>query len=128
MNNIINNLKQNPKIIFSIIIIIFTIYLMWIFNLDKRAIAIVTILIGFITNLFAGISLIVASIPIIGPVIIKIFSISFIWIVNLVGYLTSIVAIKKGYKKTIISHRIITTTLVIGIIIGYILGYLLPIN
>ena len=48
--------------------------------------------------------------------------------INLTGYITSIIAIKKGYKKTIINHRIIATTLIIGIGIGYILGNLIPVK
>ena len=58
----------------------------------------------------------------------KLFTIPFFWILNLTGYFTSLVAIKKGYGKTVMSHRIITITLLTGILIGYILGYLIPVR
>ena len=95
---------------------------------DVRAIAIITFVVGYITNVFAGLSILTASIPIIGPIIVKLLTIPFFWMLNLTGYFTSLVAIKKGYNKTIISHRIITITLLLGILIGYILGYLIPVK
>ena len=97
-------------------------------ELDVRAIAIITLVVGYITNVFAGISILTASIPIIGPIIVKLFAIPFFWMLNLTGYFTSVVAIKKGYGKTVMSHRIVTLTLLSGIIIGYILGHLIPVQ
>ena len=36
--------------------------------------------------------------------------------------------IKKGYGSDMLSHRIITIALLIGIILGYILGHLVPVR
>ena len=104
------------------------VYFMLELKWDVRAIAIITLVVGYITNVFAGLSILTASIPIIGPIIIKLFTIPFFWMLNLTGYFTSIVAIKKGYSKTVISHRIITIALLAGIVIGYILGSLIPVR
>ncbi len=104
------------------------VYLMLKLEWDVRAIAIITLVVGYITNVFAGLSILTASIPIIGPIVVKLFAIPFFWMLNLTGYFTSLVAIKKGYGKTVISHRIITITLLTGILVGYILGYLIPVR
>ena len=109
-------------------IIALFIYFMLKLEWDVRAIAIITLVVGYITNVFAGLSILTASIPIIGPIIVKLFTIPFFWMLNLTGYFTSMVAIKKGYGKTVMSHRIITITLLTGIVIGYILGYLIPVR
>jgi len=128
MSSFFRSIKKHPKTISTIIVIIIFIHLMLRLEWDVRAIAIITLVVGYITNVFAGISLITASIPVIGPIIVKLFTIPFFWMLNLTGYFTSLVAIKKGYGKTVISHRIITITLLTGILIGYILGYLIPVR
>jgi hypothetical protein len=128
MSSFIQTIKKHPKTISTIFVIGLIIYLMLKLELDVRAIAIITLVVGYITNVFAGISILTASIPIIGPIIIKLFAIPFFWMLNLTGYFTSVVAIKKGYGKTVMSHRIITLTLLSGIIIGYILGHLIPVQ
>tara|TARA_B110000263_G_scaffold225904_1_gene217183 strand:- start:313 stop:699 length:387 start_codon:yes stop_codon:yes gene_type:complete len=128
MSNFFQTIKKHPKTISTIFVIGLIIYLMLKLELDVRAIAIITLVVGYITNVFAGISILTASIPIIGPIIVKLFAIPFFWMLNLTGYFTSVVAIKKGYGKTVMSHRIVTLTLLSGIIIGYILGHLIPIQ
>ena len=128
MSNFFQTIKKHPKTISTIFVIGLIIYLMLKLELDVRAIAIITLVIGYITNVFAGISILTTSIPIIGPIIVKLFSIPFFWMLNLTGYFTSVVAIKKGYGKTVMSHRIVTLTLLSGIIIGYILGHLIPVQ
>jgi len=128
MSSFFQTIKKHPKTISTIFVIGLIIYLMLKLELDVRAIAIITLVVGYITNVFAGISILTASIPIIGPIIVKLFAIPFFWMLNLTGYFTSVVAIKKGYGKTVMSHRIVTLTLLAGIIIGYILGHLIPVQ
>ena len=128
MSSFFQTIKKHPKTISTIFVIGLIIYLMLKLELDVRAIAIITLVVGYITNVFAGISILTASIPIIGPIIVKLFAIPFFWMLNLTGYFTSVVAIKKGYGKTVMSHRIVTLTLLAGIVIGYILGHLIPIQ
>ena len=101
---------------------------MLVYKLDIRAITIITLLLGYITNVFVGLTTIVGLIPLIGPLIIKIFSIPFFWLLNGMGYFTSAYAIKKGYCRDILSHRLITIVLLIGIVLGYILGHLIPVR
>ena len=54
-----------------------TIYLMLHFQLDIRAITIITLLLGYITNVFIGLVALIGFIPIIGPLIVKVFTIPF---------------------------------------------------
>jgi hypothetical protein len=128
MSSFFQTIKRHPKTISTVIVISIIIYSMLLLKWDVRAIAIITLVVGYITNVFAGLSILTASIPIIGPIIVKLFAIPFFWMLNLTGYFSSLVAIKKGYSKTIMSHRIVTIALLIGIIIGYILGYLIPVQ
>ena len=128
MSSFFQTIQKHPKTISTIMVISVFVYLMLKLEWDVRAIAIITLVVGYITNVFAGLSILTASIPIIGPIVVKLFAIPFFWILNLTGYFTSLVAIKKGYGKTVMSHRIITITLLTGILIGYILGYLIPVR
>jgi len=121
-------IKSNPKTIFTLLGIAISVYLMLVFNLDVRAIAIITLLLGYITNIFVGLTTLVGLVPIIGPLIVKVFTIPFFWLLNGMGYFTSAYAIKKGYGRDIVSHRLITITLLTGIVLGYILGHLIPVR
>jgi len=98
------------------------------FKWDIRAITIITLLLGYITNIFVSLVSLIGFIPIIGPLIIKVLTIPFFWFINSISYFTSAYAIKKGYGRDILSHRLITLALLIGIVLGYILGHLIPIR
>ena len=97
-------------------------------NIDRKLVAILSLLIAWLTNAFIGIGTFVALIPIIGPIIVNIFSIPFFWLMNGVGYFTTAYAVKKGYKKQLITHRLLTFVLLTGLVIGYVLGHLIPVN
>jgi hypothetical protein len=128
MSSFFQTVKKHPKTISTVMAIVLFVYFMLVLEWDVRAIAIITLVMGYITNVFAGLSILTTSIPIIGPIIVKLFAIPFFWMLNLTGYFTSLVAIKKGYGKTIMSHRIITIILLSGIVIGYVLGHLIPVR
>ena len=128
MKKLIEFIKGNPKTILALVLTIAIVVVMLYFGVDKKAIAIVTLVVGFITQAFAGLSALIAMVPIVGPLIIKVFTIPFFWLLNGMGYFTSAVAIKKGYGKDIMTHRLITITLLTGIVLGYILGHLIPVR
>ena len=104
------------------------VYLMLAHKLDIRAITILTLLLGYVTNVFIGLATLVGLIPLIGPLLVKVFTIPFFWLLNGMGYFTSAYAIKKGYGRDIVSHRLITIVLLTGIVLGYILGHLIPVR
>ena len=120
--------KNNPKTILTLLGIGIIIYLMLAYKLDIRAITIITLLLGYITNVFFGLTTLIGLVPVIGPLIVKVFTIPFFWLLNGMGYFTSAYAIKKGYGRDIMSHRLITTVLLTGIVLGYILGHLIPVH
>ena len=121
-------IKSNPKTILTLLGIGIIIYLMLAYKLDIRAITIITLLLGYITNVFVGLTTLVGLVPVVGPLIVKVFTIPFFWLLNGMGYFTSAYAIKKGYGRDIMSHRLITIVLLTGIILGYILGHLMPVR
>ena len=98
------------------------------YGIDKKLIVLMAFIIGVFTEIFAGIGILVAAIPVIGPMIIKIISIPIFWILNALGTLVSGLAIKKGYATELAKGRIMTLALLIGMIIGYIIGNLIPIE
>ena len=98
------------------------------YGIDKRLIVFTAFIIGIFTEIFAGIGVLVAAIPVVGPMIIKIVSIPIFWILNALGTLVSGIAIKKGYATELAKGRIMTLALLIGMIIGYIIGNLIPLQ
>lgn len=128
MKRILHYIKDHPKFTAAWIIVVFSILLMLHFGVDKKLVTLVTILIAWLTNAFIGIGAFISLVPIIGPIIVKLFTIPFFWLMNGAGYFTSAYAIKKGYKRNLITHRLLTLLLLVGIIIGYILGHLIPVR
>ena len=119
-------IKSNPKTIITLIGISISVYLMLAYKLDIRAITIITLLLGYITNIFVGLTTLVGLVPFIGPFIVKVFTIPFFWLLNGFGYIISAIAIKKGYTREVIGHRALTIVLLIGVVIGFIIGRLIP--
>ena len=98
------------------------------YGIDKKLIVFTAFIIGVFTEIFAGIGILVAAIPVVGPMIIKIISIPIFWILNALGTLVPGIAIKKGYATELAKGRIMTLALLIGMIIGYIIGNLIPLQ
>ena len=98
------------------------------YGIDKKLIVFTAFIIGVFTEIFAGIGVLVAAIPVVGPMIVKIVSIPIFWILNALGTLVSGIAIKKGYATELAKGRIMTLALLIGMIIGYIIGNLIPLQ
>ena len=98
------------------------------YGINQRIIILVTLALGTFTQIFAGITSLVALIPFFGPFILKVISIPIFYILNAMGWVVSAVAIKKGYVNELSKSRTITLALLVGIIIGYILGNIIPLN
>ena len=99
-----------------------------IYGIDKKLIVFTAFIFGVFTEIFAGLGVIVAAIPLIGPMIIKIVSVPVFWILNPLGTLVSGIAIKKGYATELARGRIMTLALLIGMVIGYIIGNIIPLQ
>ena len=122
----ISILKTYKNKIFIWFFAFLTILTAFYFGIDKKVILFVTFLLTIFTEIFSGVSVLLAAIPVIGPMIIKIVSIPVFWILNALGTLISGLAIKKGYGTELAKGRIMTLALLIGMIIGYIIGNLIP--
>ena len=98
------------------------------YGINQRIIILVTLALGTFTQIFSGITSLIALIPFFGPFILKVISIPIFYILNAMGWVVSAVAIKKGYVNELSKSRTITLALLDGIIIGYILGNIIPLN
>ena len=117
---------RNKLIIWTLIVAI--IYVALYYGIDKKLIVFAAFIIGVFTEIFAGIGILIAAIPVVGPMIIKIISIPIFWVLNALGTLVSGLAIKKGYATELARGRIMTLALLIGMIIGYIIGNIIPLQ
>lgn len=98
------------------------------FNVDAKALALFALVAGFITNGFVALATLVSLIPVVGPLLVKVLSIPVFYLFNALGYLLSVLAIKKGYGAEVVSYRVLTIILLVGIVIGYIIGNLVPLR
>jgi len=98
------------------------------YGINQRIVILITLVLGTFTQIFSGITSLVAIIPFFGPFILKVISIPIFYILNAMGWVVSAVAIKKGYVNELSKSRTITLALLVGIIIGYILGNIIPLN
>ncbi len=115
---------QRPILIWTVIIIAIVVALKM--GIDEKVVLFGTVVIGIFTQAFAGLAVLIAAVPLIGPFIVKVFAIPFFWILNALGYFVGAVAIKKGYRAEFTKSRVLTLALLTGIIIGYIIGHLVP--
>ncbi len=98
------------------------------YGINQRIVVLITVVLGIFTQVFTGITSLIALIPFFGPFILKVISIPVFYILNAVGWIVSGVAIKKGYVNELSKSRTVTLALLIGIIIGYILGNFIPLE
>tara|TARA_B100000287_G_C20622830_1_gene776602 strand:- start:796 stop:1122 length:327 start_codon:yes stop_codon:yes gene_type:complete len=98
------------------------------YGINQRIVVLITVVLGLFTQIFSGITSLIALIPFFGPFIIKVISIPIFYILNAVGWVVSGIAIKKGYTNELSKSRTVTLALLIGIIIGYILGNIIPLE
>ena len=98
------------------------------YGINQRIVVFITLVLGIFTQVFTGITSLIALIPFFGPFILKVISIPIFYILNAVGWIVSGIAIKKGYVNELSKSRTVTLALLIGIIIGYILGNVIPLE
>ena len=131
MNNlkILSNLKWRIILwilLFTIIYLAFTYGKQY--GINQRIIILATLVLGVFTQIFTGITSLIAIIPFFGPFILKVVSIPIFYFLNALGWVVSAIAIKKGYVNELSRSRTVTFALLVGIIIGYILGNIIPLD
>ena len=131
MNNfkIISNLKWKIVLWISLFTMIYLAFLYGKqYGINERIIILATLVLGLFTQIFAGITSLIAIIPFFGPFILKAVSIPIFYFLNALGWVVSAVAIKKGYVNELSRSRTVTFALLVGIIVGYILGNIIPLH
>ena len=98
------------------------------YGINERIIILVTLILGVFTQIFTGITSLIALIPFFGPFILKVVSIPIFYFLNALGWVVSAIAIRKGYVTELSRSRTVTFALLVGIIIGYILGNIIPLD
>ena len=98
------------------------------YGINKKIIVFIVFIISVFTEVFVGLSALIATIPVVGPMIIKIVTIPVFLIFNAMGTLVSGLAIKKGYATELARGRVLTLALLVGTILGYIIGNLVPLK
>jgi len=121
-------LRTHRRSIIIWIGILILIIIALILGIDQKIILFFTLLLGLFTQVFSGLGALIAAIPMVGPILIKVLTIPFFWILNGLGYFVSIIAIRRGYTKEVVSSRVLTIALLVGITIGYILGQIIPLK
>ncbi|TET23776.1 MAG: hypothetical protein E3J78_02005 [Candidatus Cloacimonadota bacterium] len=89
---------------------------------DRKIIALVVILVGFLTQAFTGLIGMIGSIPTIGPLVARIITLPLFLLLNAFAYFFTFIALRMGFKRDIVRARIIVTAFMVGIVIGFILG------
>ena len=130
-----NNLKIISKLKWKIVlwILLFTMICLAFsygkqYGINDRIIILATLVLGVFTQIFTGITSLIAIIPFFGPFILKVVSIPIFYFLNALGWVVSAIAIKKGYVNELSKSRTVTFALLVGIIIGYILGNIIPLD
>jgi hypothetical protein len=121
----INFIRRNWKTISILLGLILFVAIAQRLGIDEKAIVILVLFVGYVTQAFTIIVGLIAAIPIIGPPVAYIVSLPFFLIVNALAYLITLFTLRKGYTKDVLGSRILVTAFLIGIIIGYALGKLL---
>ena len=98
------------------------------YGINERIIILSALVLGVFTQIFTGITSLIAIIPFFGQFILKVISIPIFYFLNAIGWVVSAIAIKKGYANELSKSRTVTLALLVGIIIGYILGNSIPLN
>jgi hypothetical protein len=95
------------------------------FGLDKPATAGALVLIAMATKAFAGLVALIALIPVIGPPLATLLTLPFFFLLNGIAYLVTFVALRRGYKLTVVSARVVAAAVVVGFILGFLVGHFL---
>ena len=95
------------------------------FGLDRPATAGVLVLVAMATKAFAGLVALVALVPLIGAPLATLLTLPVFILLNGIAYLVTFVALRRGYKLTVVSARLIAAAVVVGFVLGFLAGHFL---
>lgn len=111
-------------LLFAALLVIFVVAANYL-GVEGRIIAIVVLVVGWLSQVFAAVLGVVALIPVVGPLIVSIVTLPFFLLVNGIAYVVTLLAVRKGHVRSAVESRILVTALLVGIVIGFVLGKLL---
>lgn len=106
-------------------ILLLLILIGFLLDLDKKALALVILLFGFLTQAFSGLLGLLGLLPWVGPILVKVITGPFLWLLNGLGTLVAFIALRRGYRVDLLKSRIIVTTFLLGFVVGILVGTLL---
>jgi hypothetical protein len=117
--------RSNTKaLLFVILLIIFVVAAKYL-GVEGKIIALVVLVVGWLSQAFAVLLGVVAMIPVVGPLIVSIITLPFFLLVNGIAYVITLLAVRKGYVRSAVESRILVTALLVGMVIGFVLGKLI---
>lgn len=117
-------IRVNKKALFFVILLAIFAMVGRYLGVEGRIIAIVVLVVGWLSQAFAFLLGLVALVPVVGPLIVSIVTLPFFLMVNGIAYVVTLVAVRKGYVRSAVESRILVTALLVGMVIGYVLGRL----
>ena len=93
-------------------------------GVEGRIIALVVLVVGWLSQAFAFLLALLALIPVVGPLIVSVVTLPFFLVVNGLAYVITLVSVRKGYVRSAIESRILVAALLVGMVMGYVLGKL----
>lgn len=110
-------------LVFGILLVLFVVVAKYL-GVEGRIVALVVLVVGWLSQAFAFLLALVALIPVVGPLIVSVVTLPFFLVVNGLAYVITLVSVRKGYVRSAIESRILVAALLMGMVIGYILGKL----
>jgi hypothetical protein len=108
---------------FGILLVVFVAVAKYL-GVEGRIIALVVLVVGWLSQAFAFLLALLALIPVVGPLIVSVVTLPFFLVVNGLAYVITLVSVRKGYVRSAIESRILVAALLVGMVMGYVLGKL----
>jgi hypothetical protein len=84
------------------------------------------VVVGLVTNAFVWLLGLVGVVPVVGPIIVGAVTTGFLLLINSISSLIAYLAIKRGYRRDMLTFKGVTIALIVGMAIGFIIGRLIP--
>lgn len=121
----VENVKRYWRYILGIIGAGLLIFLGIRFRWDKTIVGTSVFLIGLITQVFGWFVGLLSTIPILGPLFVKFLELPLLFVINALGNFLILVGVKMGFKREVLSGRLLVFIFILGMMIGFIVGRLL---
>jgi hypothetical protein len=108
-------------LIYTVVIIVASIILSFL-GLDKKIIGLVALLLGFVTQLFAGLVALIGMVPLVGPILVKVLTLPLFILINGVASMISIFLVRRGLTTDVVHARMMALVFIFGLTLGILIG------